>query len=74
MSDKLFGLKYSDLEINPRGLNTFEAMTTAMLTEISKKQEDYIAEQLMRLGWTPPKDSRWAAIAETDHLPEENQT
>ena len=60
MSDKLFGLEYGDIEVNERGDNTFEATTRTVLVELAKKQEDYIAEQLMRLGWTPPENSRWS--------------
>ena len=62
MSDKLFGLEYGDFEIHERDDNTFEVMTRAVLVEIADKQEDYIAEQLMKLGWTPPKNSRWSKI------------
>ena len=60
MADKLFGLEYGDPEIKVRDINTFESLTKVALKELSKKQEDYIAEQLMALGWTPPEDSRWA--------------
>ena len=60
MSDKLFGLEYGDIEVHELGGNTFEVMTRAVLVEIADKQEDYIAEQLMRLGWTPPENSRWS--------------
>ena len=60
MSDKLFGLEYGDIEVHERGDNTFEATTRTVLVELADKQEDYIAEQLMRLGWTPPENSRWS--------------
>ncbi len=62
MSDKLFGLECGDYEIHERDDNTFEVMTRTVLVEIADKQEDYIAEQLMRLGWTPPENSRWSKI------------
>ena len=60
MSDKLFGLEYDDIEVHELGGNTFEATTRTVLVELAEKQEDYIAEQLMRLGWTPPENSRWS--------------
>ena len=60
MSDKLFGLEYGDIEVHERGDNAFEATTRTVLVELADKQEDYIAEQLMRLGWTPPENSRWS--------------
>ena len=62
MSDMLFGLEYGDNEVHERGDNTFEVTTRTVLVELAEKQEDYIAEQLMRLGWTPPENSRWSKI------------
>ena len=60
MSDKLFGLEYGDISVFERGDNAFEATTRTVLVELAEKQEDHIAEQLMRLGWTPPENSRWS--------------
>ena len=62
MSDMLFGLEYGDNEAHECGDNTFEGTTRTVLVELAEKQEDYIAEQLMRLGWTPPENSRWSKI------------
>ena len=56
MSDKLFGLEYD----SEHGDN--KSMTRTVLVELAEKQEDRIAEQLMRLGWTPPENSRWSKI------------
>ena len=60
MSDKLFGLEYD----SERGDN--KSMTRTVLVEVTKRQEDYIAEQLMRLGWTPPENSRWSTTRPND--------
>lgn len=67
----LFHLEYDpDFQIIQGEDYAFTVQTKAVLKEISRKQEDLIAKELIALGWTPPPGSRWSKSKpeEDDHL------
>ena len=42
----------------------FESVLSRARDDLTQMEEDYIAGELIKLGWTPPPNSRW--VDETD--------
>ena len=43
---------------------SFESVLSRAQDDLARMEEDYIAGELIKLGWTPPPNSRW--VDETD--------